>query len=154
IQRPMQKLQRAIRVLDESRAAFDPVTCVVVRDPVHDGDLRGVDVPADYAAATGLGRVAGDHFLEVADVVGGLLDLALDGRAEGPVTKAEAPPHRIQDGVDPEEQVVADVPQDGEPAGVQDHRVELVAVDDQQAAVIGGDVDEFVRQLHAPYAVD
>ena len=46
---PAQQAQPAAEVLDQRRAALDPVAVVAVGDAVDLGDLRAVDVAADHA---------------------------------------------------------------------------------------------------------
>jgi hypothetical protein len=103
-------------------------------------------------ASSARARVLGDRGLEAADILDRVLDLPLQEGGERPVGQAEAPPRRVEPDIDGERGVVGIVAQEGEPLGVAHDGVELVAVDDQKAAAVGGLVHRLVLDLHAAEA--
>jgi hypothetical protein len=136
-----EEVDGAIEVLDECGGAFDPVAGVEVIDLADLADDGPVDVAADDAGDVVLRGVADDGFLEFADEGDGVFDALLGVGAEGPVAEAEVAADPVEGLVGLEEEFVADVADEGEPAHVLDDGVELVAVHDEEAAAICGEVD-------------
>lgn len=68
----------------------------------------------------------------------------LDKGRQGPIGISEAPPDRIDDGVKCQEQPIGGVADPGQPFGVCDHDIELVALGDQESPAIGGGVHDLI----------
>ena len=64
-------------MLDQGRAAFDPVAVVAVEDAADLADLGLVDVAADHAVDAAPPRLVGDRVLEVVDELDRVLDARL-----------------------------------------------------------------------------
>lgn len=151
---PAQDFQAAVGVLDQGRAAFDPVAVVAVEDAVDGPHLGGMDVAADHAVGAPLSRFGDHRHLEAADVFDCFLDLVLEVGRQRPIAEPELAPGPVDGGVDGKRRLIGAIAGEGQPAGVADHAVELVAVQDQQAAAVGGDVDGLVLDDDAPEAAE
>src|ERR1700720_4412200 len=75
-------------------------------------------------------------FFEFADKTDRVFDALLGVGAERPVTKAEATADEIDCGVKRKQKLIADVTHECEPLCVLHYRVQLVAMNDEQAAPI------------------
>jgi hypothetical protein len=135
-------------VLDQGGAAFDPVAVVAVGDAVHVADLGVVDMAADDAVEAAAAGFLGQRRLEVVDVLDRVLDLELEVGRQRPVGIAEPAAHQVVPIVERQREVVGGVAQVGEPLGVFDHAVELVAVDDQELAPVGAFEDGVAQDHH------
>jgi hypothetical protein len=101
-------------------------------DPVHPALAHGVH----------------HRLLEVEDEAHRALDLALGVAGQRPVARAAQPAAQArQVGVDPHQGVVGHVTEHRDPAMVAGDLVELVAMDQQEAPAIGGDMLDLVDQL-------
>ena len=78
-----------------------------------------------------------------------VLTWLLRNAGQGPVAEAEPAAQHVQPGVEPERGVVSDRAEQGQPLHVPADAVEVVAVDHQQAAAVGGLVDRVVPDAHA-----
>ncbi len=141
-------------MLDQGRAAFDPVAVVAVEDALDRAHLGGVNVAAHHAVGAPPSRLGDDGGLEAADVFDRLLDLVLEVGRQRPVAEPQLAPDPVDGGVDGKRRLVGPVADEGQPTGVAHHAVELVAVQDQQAASIGGDMDGLVLDDDAPEAAE
>lgn len=146
---PVDDFHAAVRVLHQRGAAFHPVAIVVIGDVPEPADFSGVNVAAHHPVRPALASGVGHRLLEPADIFNRVLHLTLEVGGQRPVRQAEAPAHGVDGGVEPQQQAVGAVSQKGEPAGVKHHAVELVAVQHQKAAAIGGFVKGVRRDLHA-----
>src|SRR5580658_7714117 len=75
---PVQDLEPAVEMLDESGAALDPVAVVAIEDAADVAHLGLVDVAADDAVDAALARLFDDHVGVVADELDRVLDAALE----------------------------------------------------------------------------
>ena len=141
-----EELDGSVVVFDDGGAAFDPVAGVEILDAADRPDRGGVDVPAEDAVHVEIFRVADDRFLELPDKADDIFHLGLDVGAQRPVAEPEEPAEEIYEAVAAEKDRVADVAGMGEPPQVLDHGVELVPVDDQQAASVRRVVDRVFLQ--------
>ena len=117
-------------------------------------DGRRVDVTANHTDAVLRPGILRDHVFEAADEVRRLLDLPLDRCRQRPVAKPQRPADEVEPLVEQQQEVVADITDHREPAAVADHGIKLVAVHDEQLAVVGRHVDELVGDLDATQVVD
>jgi len=115
-------------------------------------DDRPVDVAADDARNAVVGGVADDGFLEFAYEGDGVLDALLCERTEGPIAETKPAAKPVERDVQLQKELVADIADEGEPAHVLDDGIEFVAVHDEKAASIRGEMD--VVFLHGDGAVD
>ena len=97
-------------------------------------------MPAHDAVHPALLRLGGEDLLELADEGAGLFDLELDGLAQRGVGHAEPPADDVVVAVDFEERFVRDRAEHGQPLGVLDDQVVLVAVGDEELLAVGGGV--------------
>ena len=96
-----------------------------------------VDVPADDAVGAGPPRDIAERGLEFRDELDGVFDPELQEGRERPIGVAKGHPRFVKPAIEPEGDAIGLVAHKGQPFGVADHHVELVAMDDQQAASIG-----------------
>src|SRR6516164_10569338 len=100
-----------------------------------------MDVPADNAFHGAVARLGGDGFTKGGDVLHRVLDTPLEVSGERPVRIAEPAPHRVEMTVQPNCCGVGAITEQRQPTGVHHHGVEHVAVQHEQAAAVGGDMD-------------
>jgi hypothetical protein len=139
----------AVEILDEGGAALHPVAAVQVLHAAHAPDFRAVDVAADHAVDALLAGELRHGVLEVRDVAHGGLGLELEVRGDRPVAEAAAPPHPVQVQVQVEDPVVHPRAHALEQPVEVHQAVELVPVQHEVAAPVGGGVDVALHQLHA-----
>src|SRR5680860_1474479 len=138
---PTDNLEDPLLGLGDGRAAFNPVAGV---DVDHVADLthgRVMDVTADHALrAVAAGLLRQSRF-KLTDIVHRAFDLVLQIGRQGPIGHAEPAAHHVEMHVEPERHRVAPVPEEGEPLGVADDHVELVAMHDEIAPAVRADVN-------------
>src|SRR5262245_31408857 len=147
--RPADDLEATVEVLDHGGAAFDPVAAVDVAKSGIVADHRVMDMAADDAVDAVTLRFGRDRALVLADEVDGVLDLELGPLRERPVGEAEPAADNVQRGVAPDRDVIGLVAEQREPAGVANHDVEQVAMNDQIALAVGGDVNGAFEHIDA-----
>ena len=76
-------------MLDQGRAAFDPIAVVGVGDAVHVAQFGGVDVPADDAVEPAPARLCHDRLFVTRYVLDRVLDLVLEEGRQRPVRQTE-----------------------------------------------------------------
>ena len=80
--------------------------------------------------------VTDDRRLELAHEINCILNPLLCVSAQRPIPKAEPPPHEIDQRIEAEQKLVAKIAGEGEPPRVLDHRVQLMAMNDEEAPAI------------------
>ena len=108
-----------------------------------------VDVTADNAIGALAPRLVGKLLLERADEADRVLDLQLGPGRERPIGKTEPAPDAIEPVVREQRGLVGPVAEKREPAGIIDHDVELIAVDDEEPPAVRSLVDRGVHHLDA-----
>ena len=136
-----QQRNPAVEILDQRRAALDPVAGIVIIHTVNGPDHRRMNVAADDAVHRVILRVTHNRLLEFADERDGVLDALFRVSAQGPVAEPEQPPELVERSVQAEQKLVAGVADEGEPLDVLHDGIEFVPVNDQQAASVRGGVD-------------
>ena len=91
----------------------------------------------------------GQSLFEATDEIDGVLDLVLRPGRQRPVGEAEEAAHHVDAPRQRERGDVGPVSEEGQPFGVPHHHVEDVAVDDQIAPAVGGDVHGRLAHLDA-----
>jgi hypothetical protein len=134
-------------MLDHGSAAFDPVAAVDVAGVHVVADRRVMDMPADHAVHRMAPRLADQRALVLADVVHGVLDLELEPLRQRPVRIAQQAARGVEHAIEPKRGLVGMIAEVGEPAGVLDHHVEVIAVDDKIALAVAGLMDRGFRNL-------
>src|SRR5262249_33121583 len=107
------------------------------------------NVTADDAVDAVALRLSGQSTFELADEIHGVLDLQFRPFRQGPVGEAEQPAHLVAQSIGGDGGVIGLVPEQREPAGMPDHDVEQVAMDDEIAAAVCTDVDRALGNLDA-----
>jgi len=141
--------EAAVRVLDDRGAALDPVAAIEIAHAEIRVDRGVMDVAADHAVgavAVGLGD---QRLLELADIADRVLDLELRPLRERPVREAEPAPHRVENAIGHDREIVGGAAEQREPARLRHHQVEIVAVDDEVAPAVGAVVDGGLGHLDA-----
>jgi hypothetical protein len=139
----------AIVFFDHRGQGFDPVAGVDVADVADHAVLGLMDVAAHHAFATAARGQGLEMFLETRDEADGRLHLGLDGLGEGEVLLAAPGAPLVVEAVQVEEDLVADVADHGQPAHLDRHGVEGVAVDTEILAAVLGHVDVLFGELDA-----
>src|SRR5262249_31713072 len=138
---PAHQFHAAVAVLDDRAAAVDPVAAVDVGDVVQRAHRGDVDVAADHAVGAARAGRGGDRLLEGAAVVGGGAGALLDPAGQRPVAVvAGAPAQRRPVPVQAQQHAVGEVTERSQKAIAGGHRVPGVAVHEQVATTVGGDV--------------
>lgn len=112
-----------------------------------------VDVSADDAVGAGPSGDIAERHLELGDELDGVLDSELQEGRERPIWVAKGHPRFVEPAIEPEGEAIGLVAHKGQPFGVADHHVELVAMDDQQAASIGGPMQRLMFDFDTGEAV-
>ena len=108
---------------------------------------------AHHALVAALVRFMGQGFLEIGNEVQRLLHLAFKKGRQRPIRQAHARAHPVEVAVHPQGQLVQIVAHIGQPLGVLDHGIKVVAVDQQQLAAIDQRVARFFGHLNATKVV-
>ena len=125
----MDDFEAAVEVLHHGRAAVHPVAAVDVVDAIDPLDDGAMDVAADHAIHSPVAGRVGDRLLEVENEADRVLHLVLRIPRQRPVSgNAETPANPRKPRVDPDQEVVRHVAQDGDPAVVARDLVEFVPV--------------------------
>ena len=93
---PEHHLETAIVVLDDRRAAFDPVAAIEIVDAVDHAIGRVMDMAADDAVGVVPAGFAGDGLLEGANEAHGPLDAVFEISREGPIPEPQMPAQPVQ----------------------------------------------------------
>jgi hypothetical protein len=109
-----------------------------------------VDVAADHAVRVFAPGPVDDCVLEVGDVLHGALGGGFGRGGERPVGLVQPATDAIEGAVEGQETAVGPAPNFGEPAGVADDAVELVAVQHEEPSPVGGRVDRLLLDGDAP----
>jgi len=88
--RPVEHFHRAIALFDEGSAAFHPVAIIIIDNLANLSDLCAVDVAANDSINTEIGGRACNGFLELTNILDGVLDLLLQIRGQGPIGEIQA----------------------------------------------------------------
>src|SRR3546814_12083534 len=94
-------------------------------------------------------RLMGDRVFEAGDELDRILDLALGMLRQRPIGQVEEPADRVHRHIQLHQKFVGGVAGEGEPAMAHDHRVEFVAMENQQLAAVGRSVDRLFPDLDA-----
>ena len=148
--RPLQVLQPAVFVSGESRAAFDPLAAVGVWHFAVRADFGGMDVVADDAVGIAPARFVDERVLVVADVLARILDRVLEMGRQRSVGEPRSAADRVECVFDVQGEIVGTIPGNGEPFGILDDAVALIAVDDEEAPAIGGDMERLLQNPMRP----
>ena len=73
----MQQLQRAVKVLYQRSAAFNPIAVVAIQHALNVAHLGAMDVPAHHALITAVACLIGHGDLKVCHVAQGTFDFLL-----------------------------------------------------------------------------
>jgi len=139
-----QQLNLAVVVFHQSRTILDPIAAVIIDrlpNPTNDG---AVDVAAENAVHVESSGITNDRVLVGADKADRVLNALLDRLAQRPVLQTKNAPGRIHKRVQGKQELVSKVAQKREPLDVLHHRVELVTMEDEDAAPIGCDMDRML----------
>jgi len=136
-------------MLDDGGTAIDPVAAIDVhRSVLAFTDHRTVDMSADDAVQPALTGGMQCRFLEVEDELQRLLDPPLGVPGQRPVTAhAEAAADQRQQHVRPDQQVVGNVAEHGDPAMMARDLVEFVTMQQQEASPVGQRMHVFAADL-------
>ena len=143
----------AIVSFDQRRAAFHPVTAVVISDSAEFADRCAVDVTAQHGVDVVTLRIMSHSGFEFTDKTDGVLHRSLGIGTEGPVAQAEMPPDEVNKRIEREEKLVANVACEREPlhpAAAGHHHVEFVTVNNQYPLACGGHMDCVLLNLDIP----
>lgn len=109
-----------------------------------------VNMPAQNRIHLELLRVTHNRFLEFTNEIDGIFDSLFGVGAEGPITQTESTAEKIDRRIEREKKFVADVAEISQPLGILHDGVELVPVNDQNAAIIGGNVNRALLDRYVP----
>ena len=136
-------------MLDNQRAGFHEIAGVDISHAADVADDGVMDVTAHDPLDTAPLGLGGQFLLERADEIDRVLHFHLRPGRERPIGKPELAPHRIEPPVGPDGEIVGVVAEEGEPFGVADDDVELVAVHDEITFAVRRRVDGVALDLDA-----
>ena len=82
-------------VLDQRRAAFNPVTAIVIRNRAELPDRRAVDVTTQHGVHMVTLRVMSYSGFELTDEAYSVFHRSLGIRTERPIAQTETSPHKV-----------------------------------------------------------
>src|SRR5215471_5775800 len=126
----------AIVAFDQGRAALHPVTTVVIRNSAELADRCAMDVTTQHGVHVIALRVMRHSGFEFADETYGVLHSSLGISAERPETQTETAPDEIDEWIEREKKLVADVPREREPLhppAAGNYHVEFVTMNNQDS---------------------
>ena len=138
----------AVEMFDQGRTTLDPVAVVRIDDVADRPHFGVVDMSTDHAIEAPASCHLGHRLFEIGDVADRILNPVLEIGRQRPISHSHSAAEPVEPVVELEREVVGPVTEMGQPLGVDHHGVELIAVDHQKLAPIGGDVDHFVRDSH------
>jgi len=128
-------------VLDERGTILDPIAAVVIGDAADLPNDGAVNVPAEHALDMVALGITNDCLFVGADKTDRVLDPLFDRFTERPVAKTKDPADRVDEWIEREQKLVTKVAEEREPLDVLHHGVELVRVQDENAAPVGREVE-------------
>ena len=120
---------------------FHPIAAVIVRHVPDLANDRAMDVAAEHPLDVVAAGVTHDRILISADKTDRVLDPLFDRFTERPVAKTKDPADRVDEWIEREQKLVTKVAEEREPLDVLHHGVELVPVQDENAAPVGREVE-------------
>lgn len=133
----MDQFHAAVEVFDEGGAGFNPVAAVEIGEVVDFANFGFVDVAADDAIGPVAAGLAHHGLFVVDDKADDVFHAAFDVGREGPFRKAESAADSVEETADVNHEVISVVAEDGEPGRVVDDAIELISVQDPEAASVG-----------------
>src|SRR5215471_14353525 len=95
----------AIVAFDQRRAAFNPVTAIVIRDRAEFADRCAVDMPTQHGVHAIALCVMRNSGFELTDETYRVLHRSLGIRAERPVPQTETAPDKVDERIEREEKL-------------------------------------------------
>ncbi len=132
-----------------SRAAFHPITRVDVVDALHVLAGRVMDVTADDTLRSPSLGFLDQSFLKPADEVHRILDAELRPRRERPVGQPQLAASIVDGCIERDRGDIGLVAEEGQPLGMSDHDIELIAMDHQIPVAVGSRMDHRIEDFHA-----
>src|SRR5665213_1614263 len=146
---PVENLQISGGIFREGGAAFNPVAVVEVETSIDPPDRRVMNMTAHDTAEPACSRFLNHGILETADIFDRILHLLLQVRGQRPVGQAPRFADCGADLVQFKRARVGPVAQEGQPARIGDHAIELVAMQDEQSSPVRGFVNCLADQFNA-----
>ena len=135
-----QQFELAVVVFDQRGAVFHPITAVIIGRLPDLANDRAMDMAAEHALDVEAFGITNDRGFVGADKAHRVLDPLLDRLAQRPITESKDPAHGVHERIEREQKLVAEIAEEREPPDVLHHGVELVAVEDENAAPVRGDM--------------
>ncbi len=136
-----QQFNLAVVMFHQGRTILHPIAAVIIGCFPNLANDGAVDMAAEHALDIEPSGITNNRIFVGADKADRVLDPLLDRLAQRPVTQAENPPDRVHKRVKREQKLVTEIAQKREPFGVLHHGVELMTMEDEKAASVGGDMD-------------
>ena len=147
--RPIDDFHLAVEIFDDDRAGFHEIAGIHIGHAVDVADRGMMDMAADDAVGAAPPGFAREFALETADEIDRVLHLELRPGRKRPVGKAEQAADAVEMRVDEQRRLIGPVAEEREPFGVAHDDVELVAMHDEKAPPVGGDMDRVAHDLDA-----
>ena len=132
----MEKLHPPVEMLDKRRAAFDPVSVVIIGYARNFPDFGSVDMAAHNALHTAHTGRSRHNLLVTGDEFNGILDLVLGHLGKRPIGQVEPLTDAIDDEIQAEKRSVCSIAQKGEPTVRKHDGIEFIAMKDKEATAI------------------
>src|SRR5205807_6789465 len=120
----------AIVALHKCRAAFHPVTTVVICDVAELTDSGAMNVATEHGIYVIAFRIMRDSSFEFANEADGVFHPPLCIRAKRPVAQAEPSSDEIDERIQREQKLIANVTGECQPLHILHHRVQFVSMND------------------------
>lgn len=135
---PPDDFHGAIFFFRQGGTVFDPITGIAISDAVHLAQGGLMDVAADNPVNFLTMSFGGHEFFKVGKVFDGLLNFSLDGSGEAPIWFSEVAADSIDQAIEEDQVVVGPTGQVGKPRTIEDHGIELITMENEEAAAVGG----------------
>jgi glycosyltransferase involved in cell wall biosynthesis len=143
---PFDDFPFTIHRLYQRRARLDPVAAVEIVDVADLSHFGFVNVATNDAVEPFVVCVFGQHFFEIGDEGDRFFDIVLDIFRKRPVAvETDATARTVEQMVQVQQQIVADIAQFGDPAFGHRHRIEIVPVGD----IVAASIEPLVHRLVA-----
>ena len=119
-------------MLDQGRAALYPIAIVAIKHTIDGANFCAVNMTAHHALVATFFRLMGHSVFKVGDEVQCLLHFAFQIGRQGPIRQTHMAAQTVEMPVQAQGQFIQGVAQVGQPFGVFDDRIEIVAMHQPQ----------------------
>src|SRR3990167_942064 len=126
---PFDEFKPTVQMFDNGGTTVHPVSAVNIKQPAHFLDGGTMDVATHHTIQAAFAHCMDDGILEIVDKTDRRFNLALGIARQRPVSaNMQGASHPRQPGIGPDQQIVGDIAEYGDPAMMARNLIELVPV--------------------------